>query len=593
MGGDRRAKRDPGRFQDLMSRKGRIRSSRPPAWLILAVAVLAGLLFGPAMAIPPVADFTVNPSSGMGRVPLTAYFTDTSTGSVGEWWWDFGDGSTSTSQNPVHQYQYTGTYVVTLTVFPLLPPGSDVTFLNPPEKARTITVYNPTITLSPSSGKAGTQVTVTGNSFNLYAIEFPQGTITFNGIVVVSNFWFTRTGSLGSFTTSFTVPSGTAPGSYTIRAAGPLDSAEALFTITNIAPQALIDADPFTGKTPLPVHFRGTRSYDEDGSISSYRWDFGDGTSATGTQVDHTYNRSGEYRTTLTVTDNQGKSGTAAITIRADNSHPVADARADRTSGSDPLTVNFDGSQSRDPDGRIVSYQWNFGDDYSEKTAIATHQYRDPQSYTAVLTVTDDKGMTDTDKIVITVGNEPPVAAIAVSPQQGTSPLTVQVDGSQSHDPDDTDLTFLWDFGDGFSGSGMTAGHTYEEEGTYQLSLLVTDPHAASNWAEAPVEVKPPFPWWYIVIGGIGIVAGTMVVLRRYVRPPMADEPPGTKVPEPAVHVDIKSGVKNRLEERARMANYLISRWMSGQGSGRREKRDESGDQEPGSGPKRDRSGCE
>jgi PKD repeat protein len=405
-------------------------------------------------------------------------------------------------------------------------------------ETREVIVYKPNLVLSPSSGKGGTQVTVTGNSFNLYAIEFPQGTITFNGVVVVSNFWFTRTGSLGSFTTSFTVPSGTAPGSYTVRATGPLDSADTLFTITNIAPQALIDANPLSGKTPLPVHFSGTRSYDEDGSISSYRWDFGDGTSATGTQVDHTYNRSGDYRATLTVTDNQGKSGTAAITIRVDNSPPVADARADRTSGSDPLTVNFDGSQSKDPDGRIVSYQWNFGDGYSEKTAIASHQYRNPQSYTAVLTVTDDKGMTDTDEIVITVGNEPPVAAITFSPQEGTEPLTVQLDGSQSHDPDDTDLTFLWDFGDGVYGNGMTAGHTYEEKGTYQLSLLVTDPHGASNKAVATVEVKPSVPWievFFIVVGFIAVA----VITWHYIH-----KQPKRKFPEPEVNIDVKSGVE-------------------------------------------------
>ena len=127
--------------------------------------------------------------------------------------------------------------------------------------------------------------------------------------------------------------------------------------------------------------------------------------------------------------------------------------------------------------------------------------------------MTDDKRMTDTDEIVITVGNKPPVAAIAVSPQQGTSPLTVRLDGSQSRDPDDTDLFFSWDFGDGVSGSGMTTGHTYEEEGTYQISLLVADPHGASDTAYETVEVEPPIPWdiLIIVIVVIGVVVGTVI----------------------------------------------------------------------------------
>ena len=315
---------------------------------------------------PPVADFSMNPSSGMGQAPLTVYFTDRSTGSPTSWGWSFGDGGTSPAQHPSHQYLYTGTYTVTMTVSNAA--GSSST-------TKSVTAYKPTLTLSPSSGKAGTQVTVTGNSFNLYAIESPLVTITFNGVSAVSNYKMTRSGNLGSFSTSFPIPPGTAPGSYTVRALGPLDSADALFTIISIPPKALIDANPLSGKTPLSVRFSGTRSSDEDGSISSYWWDFGDGTSATGIQVDHTYNRSGEYRATLTITDNEDTSGTAFVTIRADNSPPVADARADRTSGSDPLTVIFDGSQSTDPDGRIVSYRWDFGDGYWEKTAIASHQY--------------------------------------------------------------------------------------------------------------------------------------------------------------------------------------------------------------------------
>ena len=324
---------------------------------------------------PPDAHFTKSPLSGMGQVPLTVSFTDLSTGNPTSWGWIFGDGGSSSLQHPSHQYLYTGTYTVTLTVSNAVGSNSET---------QVVTAYKPTLTLSPSSGKAGTQVTVTGSSFNFYNRENPQAAISFNGISVGSvPIAGNGTVKLGSFSASFPVPAGTATGSYIVRAVGPLDSVDATFTITNIAPKALIDATPSSGKTPLPVHFSGTRSDDEDGSISWYLWDFGDGTSAVGAETDHTYPNSGEYRATLTVTDNQDQSGTASLTIRVDNSPPVADARADRTSGSDPLTVNFDGSQSKDPDGIIVAYYWDFGDGYSEKTAIASHQYRSPQSYSS------------------------------------------------------------------------------------------------------------------------------------------------------------------------------------------------------------------
>ena len=273
----------------------------------------------------PTADFTMNPSRG--RVPLTVYFTDNSAGSPTSWFWDFGDGSTSTQRNPVHTYSSTGTYTVLLTVSNSAGRNTD---------SASVTAYMPTLVVSPSSGNAGTPLKVTGSSFNLYGVEFPQATILFNGIVRASNVPMTRSGTLGSFTVDFPVPAGTAPGSYTIRAVGPLDSAETTFTITNSPPHAVIDANPMSGKTPLTVQFRGTQSYDEDGSISSYRWDFGDDTSAMGPTSEHTYHRSGIYRVRLTVTDNEQQSGTASITVNAENTPPVADARADPTSGSRP-----------------------------------------------------------------------------------------------------------------------------------------------------------------------------------------------------------------------------------------------------------------
>jgi PKD repeat protein len=249
----------------------------------------------------------------------------------------------------------------------------------------------------------------------------------------------------------------------------------------------------------------------------------------------------------VTVIDDQGESGAASITINIENNPPVADARANPTSGSHPLTVNFDGSYSYDPDGNIVSYYWNFGDNTWDRTARPTHSYRNPQSYTAVLTVTDDRGITAKDEIMITVGNKPPVAVVMVSPQKGKRPLSVTLNGLQSYDPDDTDLTFTWEFGDGTSGSGMTTGHTYEKEGTYRLSLIVTDPQGASDTTHATIEVEPPFPW-LLVIGVVVLLGGGMVTLRHF-RKPLVTVVPGIlpsecRIPEPEVHVDVESGVE-------------------------------------------------
>ncbi len=97
---------------------------------------------------PPTATLTANPASG--DAPLTVTFTDLSTGDVTSWDWDFGDGGTSTDQNPVYQYQNAGNYTVSLTVTG--PEGSDIE-----TKANYISVYDAPVADfvgSPTSGGA-------------------------------------------------------------------------------------------------------------------------------------------------------------------------------------------------------------------------------------------------------------------------------------------------------------------------------------------------------------------------------------------------------------------------------------------------------
>ena len=100
----------------------------------------------------------------------------------------------------------------------------------------------------------------------------------------------------------------------------------------------------------------------DDKEVQSYRWDFGDGASANGKEVTHKYPNAGIFTVELTVTDNQGGKGTESkgITIQ-DNFAPEAKftAPGDVAVGK---PASFDGSQSSDPDGKIVKYAWNFGD---------------------------------------------------------------------------------------------------------------------------------------------------------------------------------------------------------------------------------------
>lgn len=194
-------------------------------------------------------------------------------------------------------------------------------------------------------------------------------------------------------------------GAYTLMATVPGTSG-------NVAPTAVIGANPTTGDAPVAVTFSGSASYDPDGVITSYAWAFGDGATATGaaSSVTHTYTVPGTYNATLTVTDNMGLTSPAAattITVRPANGLPTARITADKTSGYAPLTVNFSGTGSTDPDGSIVSYGWDFGDGTTGSGATVARTYSTVGTYTVRLTVTDDRGGTGTATQVISVQQDP------------------------------------------------------------------------------------------------------------------------------------------------------------------------------------------
>ncbi|MEK7270477.1 MAG: PKD domain-containing protein [Planctomycetota bacterium] len=190
----------------------------------------------------------------------------------------------------------------------------------------------------------------------------------------------------------------------------------------NVPPVANASANPTAGIAPLAVSFSGSASTDSDGTIVSYAWVFGDGQTGTGATASHTYASAGTYAATLTVTDDDGATGTNGVTIVVSepppsNVPPVANASASPTTGTAPLAVSFSGSASTDSDGTIVSYAWSFGDGQTGSGATVSHTYASAGTYTATLTVTDDDGATGIATCVVTVTAPPgePVLDVSVA----------------------------------------------------------------------------------------------------------------------------------------------------------------------------------
>lgn len=166
-------------------------------------------------------------------------------------------------------------------------------------------------------------------------------------------------------------------------------------------PIASAGPDQFS-QTFVSLSFDAGGSYDPDGTIVSYGWTFGDGTSATGPTPAHAYATPGTYVVTLTVTDNQGLGASDTASVQATNRPPVANAGPDQTAAPG-ASITFDGSGSLDPDGVITSLAWDFGDGTSAVGQTVTHAYTTAGTYAATLTATDNLGARANDTATIAV----------------------------------------------------------------------------------------------------------------------------------------------------------------------------------------------
>jgi len=251
----------------------------------------------------------------------------------------------------------------------------------------------------------------------------------------------------------------------------------------NQLPVARFTTSPSNGEAPLTVRFDASSSSDPDGRIVSYAWTFDDGSSGSGRVVDHTFDDPGTYSVTLRVVDDDDDEDSVShdvvVTVPLPNEDPTAAFSFDPPSGEASLTVNFDASDSNDPDGNIVSYSWDFDDGSVGSGRVLGHTFTQAGDYDVTLTVEDDDGATDATAHRITVlppgPNQSPIPSFTVSPPSGPPPLQVVVDASDSDDPDGNIVRYTWDFGDGGVGLGRTIGHTYTEAGEYTIELTVED----------------------------------------------------------------------------------------------------------------------
>ncbi len=169
----------------------------------------------------------------------------------------------------------------------------------------------------------------------------------------------------------------------------------------------------------------------------------------------------------------------------------MAVIRAEPSQGLAPLDVSFDAGASRDPQGEITEWLWDFGDGSGVVSGRSVeHTFSVPGVYVVTLVVVGESGV-GRDNMTIRTVNNPPTARISFQPRDPFEDELIIFDGSGSSDIDGEIVEWDWEFGDGASGSGEYATHTYDSPGDYRVRLTVRDDQGAEDTTWANVNVRP------------------------------------------------------------------------------------------------------
>lgn len=255
----------------------------------------------------------------------------------------------------------------------------------------------------------------------------------------------------------------------------------------------------------FPVRFDASDSVDLNGfGIDRYEWKItntqtGESTDISGSSVVYEFTEDGEYNIELTVYDQYGNKDTTQTSINVDSVDPIANIELNKTTVNPSEIIEVDGGSSYDPDGTNIEYKWSFGN--GEETqfgsdSLQTISYNEEGTYDIQLTVRDETGSTGTTTKTVEVTASDPVSIISADKSTVVEDKMIELFGTDSYDPDGTQLEYNWNFGDGtstgytFSKDSVT--HSYDNAGTYQVELTVRDRFGRIDKNTTTIDVIEP-----------------------------------------------------------------------------------------------------
>ncbi|NHX36747.1 MULTISPECIES: PKD domain-containing protein [Halolamina] len=267
-------------------------------------------------------------------------------------------------------------------------------------------------------------------------------------------------------------------------------------TVRNRPPRPVIDRNVTVPLIEEPVRFEAANSTDPDGSVTAYEWDLdNDGEfDETGATVMTAFAESGNNTVTLRVIDDDGSTNTTAVRVHV-NVPPES-----RLNTSGPVltneTVVVDATESADPDGSIVAYQWETAGPATVPDGARTDtlSYRDDGVYAVSVTVVDDDGAVDTVTRNVTVENRPPEVNGEVVNETPVVGEPVEFTAAGSVDPDGSVVGTGWDTDDdgAVEVNGTQATAVYDSFGVRTATVTVTDDDGAANRSTVAFYVNAP-----------------------------------------------------------------------------------------------------
>ncbi|MBU1446349.1 PKD domain-containing protein [Patescibacteria group bacterium] len=246
--------------------------------------------------------------------------------------------------------------------------------------------------------------------------------------------------------------------------------------ILTIPAKANADDNFIEGIVPFEVTFDATKSIDTDDDIVDYQWDF-DGDKeydSTGETTAYVFKEPGTYTVNLIVVDSEGAEGKAILLVKALSRGLEAKLTADPVSGIVPLVVSFDATASSYSDGQIVGFEWDFGDGALPRSDVGqvTYKYTKIGNFTVSVKVRTNDGTEKTATALVSVRQVPLKSCFEMTPEVGEAPLTVLFNPGCSTG---TIAKYRWNFGDGETSSERKPTYTFENPGTYEVTLEVSD----------------------------------------------------------------------------------------------------------------------